>query len=843
MSQLSAIPPGLRSAAVSRAAVLAAVFAAFAGATPPSHAHSGSSLLAARRGAAPSPGLREGDFAWAVAMHVHGSFSEGDGSYEWHTNLADLAGVDVIWWSEHDWRSWHEQYTTKYDFESAVYEPQFGRWSEPDDAFGGEYRYWQRSGAAQVLFTTSIDSTQAYQGNRCFSFEADDPQTTNFFRVVYFQQEGSNKQSKYSLAHRVQIQFAFLPVLLDANDSKFVMEAGLSWHPSGKHVLRYVAGSMDGEGAHSIPIPYTPGPWNVATLDVTADAIAHFTSGGADSVRGEDNNLFRLRMGLEVRNNSTAKVLFDDFRYVVDPTLTRADYLAKQQEFTDFYESQTPALQQIVGTELSKFRAQPHMNGFTPTPMTVDYGNHVWSDTLYYAVDQIHAVGGAVSLNHMFGSGVYGDLNETAEQKAQRVRNMKVGLLISKAYRADLLEVGYRWRGGIVLEDHLDTWDTLTSHGLYLTGNGVNDSHGFEPFHGWNPWIQHASYENNFVTWLYAPSISETQFIDAMFAGRAFFGDPHVFGGALDLASGEGIPMGRVAYTDRSSHSLIVALEPVDDDVQVRLLQGEIRPNVPVNQYLNVNWLRDEILDAAVVGGAFVDTVTLDTTLPSFARVEVTGAAGEPMAYSNPIHFVREFPAAGIPAARVAGVIGPVVVRSAKKFAWKSAQYDSAAAQLTLGGDELPAGSGEIVIDVGTLGAPGGVTGAASSSFENGILTLAGFEGAGSTIRVFWGAVGVAAGGRPVTELRLGPGRPNPFAEAGISCEISLPAAGPIRLDVLDVRGRLVRVIEEGERAAGVHRLLWDGEDGRGESVASGVYFLRLRADGRALTSKAVKTR
>jgi hypothetical protein len=48
---------------------------------------------------------------------------------------------------------------------------------------------------------------------------------------------------------------------------------------------------MEGEGMHSVPLAYTPGTWNAYEVDLTADAIAHFTTGGADSLRGEDNSL------------------------------------------------------------------------------------------------------------------------------------------------------------------------------------------------------------------------------------------------------------------------------------------------------------------------------------------------------------------------------------------------------------------------------------------------------------------------------------------------------------------------------------------------------------------------
>ena len=42
---------------------------------------------------------------------------------------------------------------------------------------------------------------------------------------------------------------------------------------------------------------------------------------------------------------------------------------------------------------------------------------------------------------------------------------------------------------------------------------------------------------------------------------------------------------------------------------------------------------------------------------------------------------------------------------------------------------------------------------------------------------------------------------------------------------------------------AGTHAGVWNGRDDSGRTVANGVYFLRLEADGRTLTTKAVKVR
>jgi hypothetical protein len=57
---------------------------------------------------------------------------------------------------------------------------------------------------------------------------------------------------------------------------------------------------------------------------------------------------------------------------------------------------------------------------------------------------------------------------------------------------------------------------------------------------------------------------------------------------------------------------------------------------------------------------------------------------------------------------------------------------------------------------------------------------------------------------------------------------------------VYDVRGALVRVLEDRIRAMGRYEVDWNGDDGRGERVASGVYFYRLTTPGYSQTRKMV---
>jgi endonuclease I len=80
---------------------------------------------------------------------------------------------------------------------------------------------------------------------------------------------------------------------------------------------------------------------------------------------------------------------------------------------------------------------------------------------------------------------------------------------------------------------------------------------------------------------------------------------------------------------------------------------------------------------------------------------------------------------------------------------------------------------------------------------------------------------------------------PNPFNPA-TAIEFQLPHAGEVRLLVYDVVGRHVRTLVSESRAAGRHRVTWDGRDATGRPVASGVYFSRLETGKTAVERKMV---
>lgn len=70
-----------------------------------------------------------------------------------------------------------------------------------------------------------------------------------------------------------------------------------------------------------------------------------------------------------------------------------------------------------------------------------------------------------------------------------------------------------------------------------------------------------------------------------------------------------------------------------------------------------------------------------------------------------------------------------------------------------------------------------------------------------------------------------------------------LPEAGLMRLEVLDVAGRRVRLLDHGLRGAGEFFVGWDRRDASDRPVARGVYLVHLRAGQASLARKVVLVR
>jgi len=91
-------------------------------------------------------------------------------------------------------------------------------------------------------------------------------------------------------------------------------------------------------------------------------------------------------------------------------------------------------------------------------------------------------------------------------------------------------------------------------------------------------------------------------------------------------------------------------------------------------------------------------------------------------------------------------------------------------------------------------------------------------------------------------EVWLGRAMPNPMQD-GCALRFGLPRPSQVTLAIYDQQGRRVRTLAGGGHSAGEHTARWDGRDGHGRPVASGLYFATLEVEGRRLTQRFVTVR
>jgi aminopeptidase N len=80
---------------------------------------------------------------------------------------------------------------------------------------------------------------------------------------------------------------------------------------------------------------------------------------------------------------------------------------------------------------------------------------------------------------------------------------------------------------------------------------------------------------------------------------------------------------------------------------------------------------------------------------------------------------------------------------------------------------------------------------------------------------------------------------PNPF-NASTTITFYIERAGHVELIIFNTLGQAVKTLFSGTMAAGDHVVSWDGNDGDGNVVASGIYIYRLKSNGSTETRKMV---
>jgi hypothetical protein len=553
----------------------------------------------------------------SVQMHVHASMSEGNGSWRAANVHAKKIGLDVLWWSDHDWRMSYHTYNRAFGFEGPDLATSVPTYYEPGtdlNAAAGNERmtitlapHNLNGSVKDAIARTTME--RAVEGTR--SFEVAAAAAGPGWQPYFYEIDATRRTMKRSLASKVTLSFAafadaggdvMAAVRVDLSQQPPDMKAGAIYY-----VLTRAADAdlKTLEDAHTkiIRLPFEPGAWNRVTVDVTRDADRL-------QLGGIDNAIAAVSFGVLTRG-PLARAFFDDYR--IHHQLQGEALRDEARAMAARYQAEYGVIN-YVGQELS-FAA--HMNPLGERVPMIDHVKHPAGLTARETSEFVHANGGILSLNHIFGTNrPPPELNPADPDSVRRFEDARIrDLTESRVYGADILEVGYPTRV-LPMKSFLRVWDALSAAGIDVVGNGISDTHGSVA--GWYN-------GNNFVSWVWTRSASMADIVDGFRRGDVYFGDPVQFKGSLMLTTDDGHRMGSVVVTKKPEHRVNVKIEGLPAGARVRVVT-------------NGQAGADEAPGAPL----FEKQLRLDTSVPAFLRVEAYTAEGRPLVFSNPIYFRSE---------------------------------------------------------------------------------------------------------------------------------------------------------------------------------------------------------
>jgi hypothetical protein len=149
--------------------------------------------------------------------------------------------------------------------------------------------------------------------------------------------------------------------------------------------------------------------------------------------------------------------------------------------------------------------------------------------------------------------------------------------------------------------------------------------------------------------------------------------------------------------------------------------------------------------------------------------------------------------------------------------------------------------SASALLQAVTLNLQGCFTTNFSAAERTAIISALGIPATDLPLEIFSAGqpmVGIGETGRdPVRYLTAAP---NPFT-TGTTIRFGLASSLPATLEICDLSGRRVRVLNDKATAGGDHRAVWNGNDARGRKVPKGVYYAVLTAGSLKRKEKLVK--
>ncbi len=569
-------------------------------------------FLTVRAGSQPAP-LRP----VSVQMHVHASMSEGQGSWRGANVQAKKIGLDVLWWSDHDWRMSYHTYNRAFGFEgpelSTPVPTYYEQGTDLKVAAGNPQMFITlaphklNGSVREAVARTTME--RATEGTRSVELAAA-PAAAGWQRFLYTI-DGTRRTMKRSLASKVRLSFAafaaagpdvMAAVRVDLSHQPPDMKAGTIYYVLTTATDADLKALEDGS-TKFVRVPFKPGTWNRIDVDVTRDAERL-------QLGGIDNAMAAVSFGVITRG-PLARVFFDDYRihHELQGEKLRDEARAMAAQYQKEY-----GVINYVGQELSY---DAHMNPIGERVPMIDHVKHPAGLNARETSDFVHANGGILSLNHIFGtSRPPAGLNPQDPESVRQFEDARIRELTeNRVYGADILEVGYPTRV-LPMASFLRVWDALSSAGVVVVGNGISDTHGSVA--GWQD-------GNNFVSWVWARSTSMADIVDGFRRGDVYFGDPARFKGRVTVTTTDGHRMGSVVVTKKPEHDVAVKIEGLPAGARVRIVTNGTAGAEEVSTQ-----------------PAFEKELRVNTSTAAFVRVEAYTAEGRPLVFSNPIYFRRD---------------------------------------------------------------------------------------------------------------------------------------------------------------------------------------------------------
>jgi hypothetical protein len=526
-----------------------------------------------------------------------------------HLEQARRNGVDVIWWTDHDFRRTAHGYRQAIGFDGQ--HEREGHWDLTWNAV--------RSGALADADTSFVSSpanpNESGQKMRVTATAKPGAGWTTY------EAEAKAQNSVYSTSYcdtKVELD---VMLVSGGSDAQIVMEIVSSYRPAragrpaGQYSIQYRVGGPVGRSTEQrglvgvVGLPsIDPGSWHTMMLDPRADHAALWPDTVAD-----DASLWRLRLGVQVRDGETATALFDrlTFHRGRDASL---DPVQKFAGIVDEYRKRYPLLTQYAAAEISLVL---HLNAFGGTGRLPDYGSPeaIKNSSVKAQRDMVtwlHQQGAVVSLNHPMAG-------------ADGPDDLAARLITTRGQGADVIEIG-TGRDPFMMSR---IFDAAARNGVFLTANGTTDDHAG---------VDWMAKRRRWLTRVWSPTKRQADLCAGLKAGRAWFYDPLRWDGLFDLKAAGTTPMGHVKFTKQATVDVDVLATELPAGSHLRVVIGKCDLAGP-SQLMPVN--RAVVRPARNVRRGHL-TTAVKTGVGVYVRAMVVLASGKVGGFSNPLWILPE---------------------------------------------------------------------------------------------------------------------------------------------------------------------------------------------------------